>query len=89
MKVELINFYPFEVSTRRPRLLAYADVRIDGKILIRGIRLYEAKNGGYFISMPEYNPDTKRATVEVEDKELLEKIRRMIVDHYKGLISMA
>ncbi len=87
MKVELVDFYPFEVSTRRPRLLAYADVRIDGKILIRGIRLYESKNGGYFISMPEYNPERKRAIVELEDKELLEKVRRVVVDYYKSLIS--
>lgn len=43
MKIELVDFYPFEVSTRRPRLLAYADVKLDGKILIRGIRLYESK----------------------------------------------
>lgn len=85
MKVELVNFYPFEVSTRRPRLVAYADIRLDQKILVRGIKLYEAKNGGLFISMPEFNPETKRAIVEVEDRELLEKIRRLIVDHYKSL----
>lgn len=85
MKVELVNFYPFEVSTRRPRLVAYADIRLDQKILVRGVKLYEAKNGGLFISMPEFNPETKRAIVEVEDRELLEKIRRLIVDHYKSL----
>lgn len=85
MKVELVDFYPFEVSTRKPRLLAYADVKIDNKIVIRGIRLYEAKHGGYFISMPEFNPETKRAIVEIDDKELLEKIRRVVVDHYKDL----
>lgn len=85
MKVELADFYPFEVSTRKPRLLAYADVKIDNKILIRGIKLYEAKHGGYFISMPEFNPETKRAIVEIDDKELLEKIRRVVVDHYKDL----
>lgn len=87
MNVELASFYPFEVSTRRPRLLAYADVRIEGKILIRGIRLYEAKNGGYYISMPDYNPQKRRALVEIEDKELLERVRRVIVDHYKLLVA--
>ncbi|MFN7065065.1 MAG: septation protein SpoVG family protein [Aquificaceae bacterium] len=84
MKIELVSFYPFEVSTKRPRLLAYADVRLDGKILIRGIRLYEAKNGGLFIVMPEFNSETKRSIVEIEDKELLEKIRRVVVDCYKN-----
>jgi stage V sporulation protein G len=86
MKVELVEFYPFEVSNRKPRLLAYADVKIDGRILIRGIRLYESKHGGYFISMPEYNPETGRALVEIEDKELFEKIRRVVVDYYKDHI---
>ncbi len=86
MKVELVNFYPFEVSTKRPRILAYADVKLDEKILIRGIRLYESKHGGLFIAMPEFDIETKRSIVEVEDKELLEKIRRVIVDYYKARI---
>ncbi|MCS6998233.1 MAG: SpoVG family protein [Aquificaceae bacterium] len=83
MKVELLNFYPFEVSTRRPRLLGYADVRIEDLIVIRGIRLFESKHGGYFIAMPEFNPERKRAVVEVEDKTLMERIRRVVVDYYK------
>ncbi len=87
MKVELVNFYPFEVSSKRPRILAYADVRLDGKILIRGVRLYEAKNGGLFIVMPEFSPESRRAIVEIEDRELLEKIRRVVVDRYKESLS--
>jgi stage V sporulation protein G len=87
VKVELVNFYPFEVSSKRPRILAYADVRLDGKILIRGIRLYEAKNGGLFIVMPEFSPESRRAIVEIEDRELLEKIRRVVVDRYKESLS--
>ncbi|RMH79761.1 MAG: hypothetical protein D6674_06725 [Acidobacteria bacterium] len=82
MNVELISFYPFEVSNRRPRLLGYADVNLDGKIIIRGIRLFESKHGGYFISMPEFY-QTERDVVEVKDREILEKIRRLIVDYYK------
>ncbi|MGK0689630.1 MAG: septation protein SpoVG family protein, partial [Aquificaceae bacterium] len=65
----------------------YADVRLDGKILIRGIRLYEAKNGGLFIVMPEFSPESRRAIVEIEDRELLEKIRRVVVDRYKESLS--
>ncbi|MCS7261927.1 MAG: hypothetical protein N3C13_02460 [Aquificaceae bacterium] len=86
MNVELVEFYPFEVSARRPRLLGYADVRVE-KILIRGVKLYESRHGGYFISMPDYNPEKKRALVEIEDRELLEKIRRLVVDYYKENIA--
>lgn len=83
MNVKLLNFYPFEVSTKKPRIIAYADVKLFEKIIIRGIRLYEAKNGGLFIVMPEFNQEIKRAIVEIEDKQLLENIRRVIVDYYK------
>ncbi|MCX8075790.1 MAG: SpoVG family protein [Aquificaceae bacterium] len=86
MKVELLTFYPFEVSTKRPRLLGYADVKIEDYIVIRGIKLFESRHGGYFISMPEFNAETKRAMVEVEDKELLEKLRRVVVDYYKEYV---
>lgn len=82
MKVKLLTFYPFEVSPRRPRLLGYADVELEEALVIRGIKLYEAKNGGYFIAMPEFH-QTRRAVVEVKNRELLESIRRVVVDYYK------
>ena len=44
------------------------------------------KNGGLFIVMPEFNQETKRAIVEVEDKELLERLRRVVADYYKEKI---
>ncbi|MCX8164045.1 MAG: SpoVG family protein [Aquificaceae bacterium] len=83
MKVELLNFYPFEVSVKRPRLLGYADVKIDDLMVIRGIRLFESRHGGYFVSMPEFNTEKRRAIVEIEDKKLMERIRRLVVDYYK------
>ncbi len=82
MKVRLLVFYPFEVSARRPRLLGYADVELEESLIIRGIKLYEARTGGYFIVMPEFY-QSKRPVVEVKNKELLERIRRVVVDYYK------
>jgi stage V sporulation protein G len=85
LEVELLKFYPFEVSTKRPRLLGYADVKID-EIIIRGIKLFEAKNGGLFIQLPAINQGGKDyPVVEIKSKVLLDRIRREVVDYYKAL----
>ena len=84
-EVELLKFYPFEVSAKRPRLLGYADVKID-EIIIRGIKLFEAKNGGLFIQLPAINQGGKDyPVVEIKSKVLLDRIRREVVDYYKAL----
>ena len=83
---ELLKFYPFEVSAKRPRLLGYADVKIDEIIIIRGIKLFEAKNGGLFIQLPAINQGGKDyPVVEIKSKVLLDRIRREVVDYYKAL----
>lgn len=85
LEVELLKFYPFEVSAKRPRLLGYADVKID-EIIIKGIKLLEAKNGGLFIQLPVINQGGKEyPVVEIKSKALLDRIRREVVDHYKAL----
>ncbi len=84
-EVELLKFYPFEVSSKKPRLLGYADVRV-GEIIIRGIRLFQAKNGGLFIQLPTVNFDGKDyPVVDLKSKTLLDRIRREVVDYYKAL----
>ncbi len=85
LEVELLKFYPFEVSSKRPRLLGYADVKID-EIIIKGIKLFEAKNGGLFIQLPAINQGGKDyPVVEIKSKVLLDRIRREVVDYYKAL----
>jgi len=85
LEVELLKFYPFEVSAKRPRLLGYADVKID-EIIIKGIKLLEAKNGGLFIQLPAINQGGKDyPVVEIKSKTLLDRIRREVVDYYKAL----
>ncbi|MGC8853234.1 MAG: septation protein SpoVG family protein [Hydrogenobacter sp.] len=85
MNVQLLKFYPFETSLKRPRLLGYADVELDGLIVIRNIKLFESKYGGYFIQLPEIQKDGKSyAIIDIKSRDLLESIRRVIVDYYKG-----
>jgi stage V sporulation protein G len=84
-EVELLKFYPFELSSKRPRLLGYADVKID-EIIIKGIKLLEAKTGGLFIQLPAINQGGKDyPVIEIKSKTLLDRIRREVVDYYKAL----
>ncbi len=75
MKVEILKFYPFEVSIKKPRIVAYADVEIEGLIVVKGVKLFENRYGGYFIQVPE--------CIGVKSKVLLESIRRVVVDTFK------
>jgi len=84
-EVELLKFYPFEISSKKPRLLGYAEVRV-GEVIIKGIKLFQAKNGGLFIQLPTVNFDGQDyPVVELRSKTLLDKVRREVVDYYKAL----
>ncbi len=79
MKVEVLKFYPFEVSIKKPRILAYADVEIEGMMIIKGVKLFESKHGGYFVQVPE--------CLSMKSRVLLESIRRAVVDTFKSVRS--
>ncbi len=79
----MVKFYPFEIPGRRGGLVGYADVRV-GDILIRGVKLMRNRFGGYFVQMPSaQSGDRTYEVVEVLSRDLLEEIRRKVVDLYK------
>ncbi|MDQ7039107.1 MAG: hypothetical protein Q9N26_07955 [Aquificota bacterium] len=80
--VEVVKFYPFELPGRRG-LVGYADVRV-GDILIRGVKLLRNRYGGYYVQMPTLQSGDKTyPVVEVVSRDLLEEIRRKVVDLYR------
>lgn len=84
MNVQVVKFYPFETSLRKPRLLGYADVKLNDIIVLRNIKLFESKYGGYFVQLPEIQKDGRSYTIiDIKSRELLESIRRAIVYYYK------
>lgn len=90
MKVKLLRFYPFETSLKKPRLLGYADVELENIIIIRNIKLFESRYGGYFIQLPEVQKDGRSyVIIDIKSKDLLESIRRVVVDYYKENILSA
>ncbi len=83
-RVKILKFYPYEVPYRRGSLLAYFDIVLFGEILIRNVRLIRNVHGGLFVAMPTIQAGDKNVPiVEILSRELMEEIRRKLVDFYK------
>jgi stage V sporulation protein G len=84
LRVEVIKFYPFELPGRRGGLVGYADVKLGDELIIKTVRLLKNKHGGYYVQMPSIQlGDRSYEVVEIVSKELLEDIRRKVVDFYR------
>jgi len=83
-EVEVVKFYPFELPGRRGGLVGYADVKLGDFLLIKAVRLMKNRYGGYYVQMPTLQSgDRNYEVVEVLSKDLLEEIRRKVVDYYR------
>jgi len=83
-KIEVVKFYPFELPGRRGGLVGYADVKLGDILLIKAVKLLKNRFGGYYIQMPTVQSgDKSYEVVEITSRELLERIRRKVVDFYK------
>jgi len=84
LEVEVVKFYPFELPGRRSGLVGYADVKLGNLLLVKAVKLLRNRYGGYYVQMPAIRKaDKNYEVVEVLSKELLEEIRRKVVDFYK------
>jgi len=83
-RVKVVKFYPYQVPLRRGTLLAYFDVLLFGSVLLRGVKLIRNAYGGLFVSLPSLQKEGRSVpVVEITDKELMEELRRKLVDYYR------
>lgn len=67
-------------------LKAFADVVLDGVILIKGLRVVEGKQG-LFVSMPQQQNKKDQkwyAIVSILDEGLFTEVRNAVMDAYEG-----
>lgn len=90
MEVTQVTIYPFDTSKIGGRVRAVADVVIDDVILIKDIKIIQAKTGGLFLSFPKKRSSTGSFVeiVQILDKDFSEKIRRVVIDKYKELLNI-
>ncbi|NPB05833.1 MAG: hypothetical protein GXO08_05595 [Aquificae bacterium] len=84
MEVKVLRFYPFPLRVKNATVLGYADVSLDDKLEIRGIKLLKKDNGGVFITPPSVQ--TKEGdfieVVKFLDREVREEIRKALKEYY-------
>ncbi|VAX25159.1 hypothetical protein MNBD_NITROSPINAE02-2042 [hydrothermal vent metagenome] len=80
-----VRIYPFDTSPAGGKTLAYADIVIEGKLLIKGIHVVEGRNGGLFVGFPSKKgkDDKWRETVVPLDSETKKLIRDKVMEAYK------
>ena len=90
MEITDVKIYPFDTSRIGGRVRAVADITIDDVLVIKGIKVIEAKHGGLFISFPKKvsSKGTYVDIVQSLDNEFTEKVRRAIIDRYKELMNI-
>jgi stage V sporulation protein G len=84
-EITIEKFYPFPLKGKNANVLAYADVKIDNLLLIRGIKLLQKPNGAIFIGLPSIpvREGEHVPVVEILDRNLREAIRKTLSDYWK------
>ena len=85
MKITEIKIYPFDLGSSRSSLRAYADVALDGLVVIKGFRIMASKSGDLFIGMPSKMGKGGKYYDQVEFKtdKFRSLLRSRILDTYK------
>lgn len=85
MEITGIRIYPFDTTAAGGHVLAYADTEFDSELLVRGVRILRAKEGGEFIGFPSKKGKDKeyREVVRPLNRVFLEKIRDGVIDAYQ------
>ena len=52
IRISHVRIYPFETGGLGGHTRAYADITIDGCLLIKGFRVVEGAGGGLFVAFP-------------------------------------
>lgn len=89
MEVTRVKVFPFDLRRMRSNLRAMAEVELDGKLLIRGIRVLENRSGGRYLAMPSQRrrDDTYIDLVEFQDPEFVVQMRALIMAELKRIES--
>ncbi len=83
IEVTEVRIYPFDTSGIGGNVKAVANIKLNGVILIKDIKIVEANNG-LFIQFPSRKTRSGEFTpiVDILNKDLYLHIRRAVIDEY-------
>ncbi|HWR98570.1 MAG TPA: septation protein SpoVG family protein [Candidatus Methanoperedens sp.] len=85
MNITAVRIFPFETREAGGRTLAYAEIEIDGALLVRGLRVMETASGGLFVGFPAQRVRRERLIELVAPltREARRAVREAVIAAYK------
>ena len=85
MKITAVRIFPFETRETGGRMLAYAEIEIDGGLLVRGLRVMETGSRGLFVGFPAQRVRRERLVELVVPltREARRAVREAVIGEYK------
>ncbi len=81
-----VKIYPFDPGLPFKDLKAYAEIKFEDSLIIKGIKIFEKDNGGIFIKFPSIpgKGGQYKEVVVAENIDLKKMIRNKVVEAYKN-----
>jgi DNA-binding cell septation regulator SpoVG len=85
MNITAVRIFPFETREDGGRTLAYAEIEIDGGLLVRGLRVMETGSRGLFVGYPAQRARREKLVELVVPltREARRALRAAIIGEYK------
>jgi DNA-binding cell septation regulator SpoVG len=85
MKITAVRIFPFETREAGGRTVAYAEIEIDGGLLVRGLRVMESGSRGLFVGFPAQRVRRERLVELVTPltREARRAVREAVIGEYK------
>jgi stage V sporulation protein G len=85
INISQVRIYPFETDSLGGHTRAYADITIDGCLLVKGLRVMEGAGGGLFVAFPTQRGRNGRYydLVVPLDAAAREYIRTTVIEAFK------
>ncbi len=85
LEITNVTIYPFDTTSAGGKIRAFAEIIINDTLLIKGLKVIEAKGGGLFVSFPtQRSKDGHFHELVVPlDHPTREMIRKKVLEEYK------
>lgn len=87
MRVTAVRIFPFETRESGGRVLAYAEIELEGALLVRGLRVMESASRGLFVGFPVQR--ARRGSERLVElvspltREARRAVREAVIEEYK------
>ncbi len=88
ISITAVRVFPFDTAGTGGRVRAFAEVEIDGCLVLKGLRILQTEAGGYFVGYPSQRVRQNIfIDIVVPDKEAARVIREAVMAEFKKVMA--